>query len=246
MLAEHRVAIAPQIAQLLGVSRRTAQERLDRLESLRLVASDRIFEGQPRTAAITTRGLAAIERRLPTPNVNLTEYRHDIGVGWLWLAAREGAFGAISNLTSEREMRSHDMRSNRSSQPYGVGIGGFDGRGRPMRHYPDMMVTTAAGQRVAIELELTAKSARRLATIMRAYAGDGRIDGVLYVVPTDALARKVSAAAAEAGIGQIVRVQRLTREGIHGVPDHQSHHKLQARQRTRPEGDRAAAEVTER
>jgi hypothetical protein len=219
LLAEHRVLVLPQIAATLAVSDRTAADRLRDLRELRLIGYDAIFRDQPAAVWITRRGLGAIESRLPPPGVDLKGYRHDIGVGWLWLSARRGAFGPLATLVSEREMRSHDLRSDRTGEPFGVALGGFDSHGRMNRHYPDLLLTTTAGARVAIELELTAKTGRRLDTIMRGYAGDGRIDSVLYLVPNASLERSVAAAVARAGIPDLVRVARMASPVIEGAPE---------------------------
>jgi hypothetical protein len=219
LLAEHRVMATPQVASALGVTDATAAGRLRRLRSKRLIGYEAIFRDQPAAAWITRRGLDTLESRLPPPSVDLKGYRHDVGVGWLWLAARRGAFGPASTIVSERAMRSHDMRSDRTAEPYGIALGGLDSRGRLTRHYPDLLITTSKGARVAVELELTAKSARRLDTIMRGYAGDGRVDSVLYLVPDRSLERAVSAAVARAGISDLVRVERLASAVVEGAPD---------------------------
>jgi hypothetical protein len=219
LLAEHRVVATPQVASALGVTEGTAATRLRRLRKRRLIGYEAIFRDQPAAAWIMRRGLDTIESRLPPPSIDLKGYRHDVGVGWLWLAARRGAFGPATTIVSERAMRSLDMRSDRTSEAYGIALGGLDSRGRMTRHYPDLLVTTATGTRVAVELELTAKSARRLDTIMRAYAGDGRIDSVLYLVPDRSLERVVSSAVARAGISDLVRVERLASATVPGAPD---------------------------
>ena len=64
---------------------------------------------------------------------------------------------------------------------WGVGVGLLGSHGKPQRHYPDLMLDMATGHRVAVELELTAKSSRRLSRIMTGYASDARIDSVLYL-----------------------------------------------------------------
>ena len=216
-LAEHRVAVAPQVAQLLGVTERTAATRLARLGELGLISFERIFDGQPAAASIRGPGLRQVGSLLPPPRVDLKGYRHDVGVGWLWLAANGGGFGSLSAVVSERQMRSHDMRAPLGGEPFGVGIVGLDSFGRQARHYPDLLLTTQGGERVAVELELTAKSTRRLDTIMRGYAGDPRIDGVLYVVSSAHLERIITAAATRAGITDLVRVHRLAGGRIHGA-----------------------------
>jgi hypothetical protein len=225
-LAEHRILIAPQVAQLLGVAESTAAQRLRRLERTGLVEYQRVFAGQPAAAWITRRGLDAIEHPLPAPRIDLRGYRHDVGVGWLWLGAREGVFGELAGLTAEREMRASDARDGAGigdlagREPFGVGLGILTRHGQPKRHYPDLVLDTRTGHRVAVELELTAKSRGRMSRIMTAYASDARVDAVLYLVPTAAIARLVSDAARQAGIADLVHVQRLAPDAIHGAPAH--------------------------
>jgi hypothetical protein len=219
LLAEHRVMVLPQLAAGTGISVRTTDARLRQLAEQRLIGFDAIFREQPAAAWITRRGLDLIESRLPPATIDLKGYRHDVGVGWIWLAARGGAFGAIGAMVSEREMRSHDLRSDRTAEPFGVALGGLDSYGRMTRHYPDLLLTTTDGARVALELELTSKTARRLDTIMRGYAGDGRIDRAIYLVPTAPLERLVCAAVTRAAIADLVRVERLASAVIEGAPD---------------------------
>jgi hypothetical protein len=219
LLAEHRVMVLPQLAVGTSVSDRTADTRLRQLAEQRLIGYETIFREQPAAAWITRRGLDVIESRLPPPTIDLKGYRHDVGVGWIWLAARRGAFGAVEAMVSEREMRSHDLRSDRTAEPFGVALGGLDSYGRMTRHYPDLLLTTTDGTRVALELELTSKTARRLDTIMRGYAGDGRIDRAVYLVTTGSLERLLGAAVTRAGIPDLVRVERLASAVIEGAPD---------------------------
>ena len=218
-LAAHRILIVPQVALLLGVSEGTAARRLARLERAGLVHHERIFYRAPAAAWITRRGLDVIEHRLPQPRLDLRGYRHDVGVGWLWLAAQAGTFGELTGLVADREMRAADTRAAAAGRPvqYGVGLGLLGSHGQPQRHYPDLMLDTSGGHRVAVELELTAKSSRRMARIMTGYASDASVDAVLYLVPTRALAQVVSDAARRAGISDLVHVQRIAPNGIAGA-----------------------------
>lgn len=204
-LALHRATTAAQIPVLLGISPRRGSDRLRRLEQARLLQRERIFAGQPSTVTITPHGRRAIGSRLPPVQVSLTEYRHDVGVSWLWLAARDGAFGPMREIVSERELRA-------AAQP----VRGLE------QHRPDLLLTTAAGKRIAVELELTAKGAGRLERIMLGFAGDPGLDGVLYLVPNATLARQVERAAHRTGITDMVHVQRLAPDGIHGTPTGQA------------------------
>jgi hypothetical protein len=213
-LAEHRVAITSQVQALLGGSPQATERRIRRLAEAGLVARQKIFEVQPAACWITRQGLGAIECRLPAPTVDLKGYRHDVGLGWLWLAARGGEFGELRAVVSERTMRSADRRDPTPGRTYGVGVGG-GGR----LHYPDLLLETATGHRVAVELELTGKGRRRLERIMLGYAADPRVDGVLYLCPRGPLGRRVQDAARRMGVSDRVSVQLLAPGSPEGTPE---------------------------
>ncbi|HET9094378.1 MAG TPA: hypothetical protein VFN36_04775 [Solirubrobacteraceae bacterium] len=218
-LAEHRFLTLPQIALLLAVGERTALRRLRGLERSGLVTVRPVFHGVPQAAWIERPGLRALDSPLAAPQINLNEYRHDVGVGWLWLAARAGALGELRDVTTERRMQAEDAAAGVAGEPpaWGIGVGLFSSRGTPQRHYPDLLLQAASGHRVAVELELTGKSAGRLDRIMRAYASDARVDHVLYVAATPVIAARVRESARRAGIPERVHVQMLARDGIAGA-----------------------------
>jgi hypothetical protein len=219
LLAEHRALVETQVQLHLGVSIDAARSRLRGLVGRGLVGSQRIFEGFPATVWIERRGLAAIESTLPPPRVELAAYRHDIGVGWLWLAAHDGAFGPAADVWSERHMRSHDRRADRDAGRFGVGAGVLGPAGGEQLHYPDLLVDLRDGRRVAIELELSGKGRGRLERIMLGYAAADRVDAVLYLVPTGPLGRRIEDAARRAGVGDAVHVQLLAPGSPAGAPD---------------------------
>lgn len=219
-LAEHRILTVPQVALLLGVGERTAARRLNRLARARLVRIQRIFTGMPAAAAISGAGLRALGSPLRAPQLNLNEYRHEVGVAWLWLAARAGSLGEVAFVTAERSMRAQDAAAvaRGDTVRWGVGLGLLGRHGAPERHYPDLMLVTAAQQRIAVELELTGKSARRMVRIMTAYASEARVDHLLYLAADARIAGGVREAARRAGVGSRVHVQLLARDGIAGAP----------------------------
>jgi hypothetical protein len=232
-LAEHRVTVVWQAQARLGCTLSAAERQLRALDEAGLVVREPIFEGQPAACRITRRGLALLERELPAPQVDLKGYRHDVGVAWLWLAAQAGAFGRLDGLVSERTMRSADRRreglgigtsspapgATSRGERYGIGVTGAGPRGGLSLHYPDLMLDATTGHRVAIELELTAKGARRLDGIMLGYAAESRVDVVLYLCPTRAIGAHVAAAARRAGISDRVQVQLLAPGTPAGAPD---------------------------
>jgi hypothetical protein len=218
-LAEHRTLIVPQVALLLGVGDGTAARRLRQLEQRQLLELRGIFKGLPAAAVIRGRGLRAIGSPLKAPQLNYNEYRHDVGVGWLWLAARAGSLGELRGLTTDRRMQGEDaiaVASGRQAR-WGVGLGLLGSHGRPQRHYPDLLLALASGHRVAVELELTAKSSGRMNRIMTAYASDSRVDEVLYLAANSSIAARVRESARRAGIPERVHVQLLAPDGIAGA-----------------------------
>ena len=214
--AEHRLILADHIRVLLSISRDAARARLRSLRTAGMLASEQFFHGQPRCWWITRKGLAVIDSRLPAPRLDLRSYRHDVGLGWVWLAAERGAFGQLDAVVSERTMRSRDgapaqsaVDTGRLQQPFGLRLGGAGPAGRERLHYPDLLLTTPGGRQIGVELELTAKDRSRRERILAGYGADPRIAAVLYLVDRPAVARAVEASAARLGIASMVHVQRV-------------------------------------
>jgi DNA-binding MarR family transcriptional regulator len=208
-LAEHRLVLPTHIAVLLGVSRATATTRLNKLANAGLLKRRPAFPDEPRWYQITHTGLAVIGSSLPAPRVDLRAYEHDVGVAWLWLAARGGTFGALEEIIAERRLRSLDGSRDQGAEPLAVRLGGFGPHGGEKLHYPDLVLRTADGRRVALELELTPKTRTRLETILSGYGADPRFDRVVYLVSSPAVARSVQAAARRLGISELVHLQRV-------------------------------------
>jgi hypothetical protein len=223
-VAEHRIVVSAHVQALIGVGESVAYGRLRALTKRGLLDYDRLLHGRPGWYQITRRGLAIIDSELPAPRLDLHCYRHDIGAAWTWLAASRGAFGRVERIVSEREMRSRDgvsaaaggARGERAPDageerepPYGVHLGGVGARGQIRLHYPDLLLIGPGGERVAVELELSAKGGRRLETILAGYGADPSISAVLYLAEKPAIQRGVRAAAARLGISDRVHVHPL-------------------------------------
>jgi hypothetical protein len=207
-IAEHRLVLPDHVAVLLDTSLAAATARLRKLATARYLRKESVFGHQP-DYRITHRGLAAIGSSLPTPRSDLRVYQHDIGVAWLWLAARAGTFGPLEAMVGERRLRSHDGARETESEPLGVRLGVTGPHGRERLHYPDLLLRTADGRRVALELELTPKSRTRLETILAGYGADPRFDGVVYLVQSHTVARSVERAARKVGVSDLVHLQRV-------------------------------------
>jgi hypothetical protein len=208
-LAEHRMALPDQVAALLGTSVEAAKARLARLANAGYVRSASVFRKQPMMHLIASDGLKVLASALPLPRIDMRSYQHDAGVAWLWLAARRGTFGPLREIVGERRMRSHDATREPGTEPLAVTLGGFGARGGERLHYPDLLLRTADGRRIALELELSSKGPARLDKILAGYAADPRIDGVVYLIERAAVARSVKAAARRAGLASFVHIQRV-------------------------------------
>jgi hypothetical protein len=209
-LAEHRLALATHAGVLLGTSAAAAGGRLNKLAGAGMAKRQPAFPGEPPWYQITRRGLAMISSDLSPPRVDLRAYEHDVGVAWLWLAAERGAFGSLKELTGERRLRALDAAArDPQAEPLAVRLGGFGPRGQARLHYPDLVLRTTDGLRIALELELTPKSRVRLETILGGYGADPRIDGVVYLVQRPAIARSVRDAARRLGVSHMVVLQRV-------------------------------------
>jgi hypothetical protein len=209
--AAHRLVLAAQLEALLGCSGAAVSARLKTLVRAGLLSRRTLFDRQPSCYQITRDGLAVIGGRLSPPRLDLRAYDHDVGLGWIWLAARRGSFGALADVVSERQLRSGDARRESEQAPLGVRLGGVGPSGRERLHYPDLLLHTASGQRVAVELELSSKGRTRREKILAGYAGDPRIDAVLYLVERPSLGREIASSASRLGISRLVHVQLVSR-----------------------------------
>jgi hypothetical protein len=215
--AENRFVIAVQAAALLGISETAADARMRALGRAGYLLRERALHGEPPWDRITRAGVRAIGSDLPTPRaVDLSTYRHDLGLGWLMVAARRGRFGPVAAVISERRMRSDDgratggeYRADGRPRRHGVRLGGTGPGGRERLHYPDLMLITATGHRIAFELELTTKAAERRERILAGYAADPSIDRVIYLVDRPQVQRAIERSVARVGISDLVGVQRV-------------------------------------
>jgi hypothetical protein len=211
--AEHRLVLGEHLEVLLGVSGRVALARLRALTRAGFLVRRAVFERGPAWHQVTRPGLAVIGSTLPTPREDLRSHDHDVGVAWLWLAARDGAFGPLEEVLAERRMRSRDAGRDPQAEPFGVRLGGAGPRGGERLHYPDLLLRTADGGRLALELELSPKGRARLETILAGYGADRRIDRVVYLVENRGLARKIASAARQVGVSDVVFIQPVRRPG---------------------------------
>jgi hypothetical protein len=215
-IAEHRLVLASHVQALLGASTAAAARRLRALVAAGLLSTDTLFHRHPACFQITRHGLGVVQSRLPRPKLDYRNYAHDVGVAWLWLAARAGSFGTIAHVISEREMRSRDGSARNQTTsgatdraPLGVPLGGFGPDAKLRLHYPDLLLVDARGRRIAVELELTPKNRARREKIIGGYAADARVDGVLYLVTDARVGRALRETARRFGFERRLQVQQV-------------------------------------
>lgn len=208
--AEHRFVLADQLAHLLVISRDAAGARMRALRTAGYLSDSQPLREEPPLYQVTTAALRAIRSDLSRPRrVDLSTYRHDAGLAWLAVAAERGMFGPLTEIVSERRMRSEDRRGEERAETHGVRLGSAGRDGRQRLHYPDLVVRTATGHRVAFELELNTKESRRREQILVAYSADPRIDAVVYLVDHPSRRRALQESVRRVGISDRVRVEQV-------------------------------------
>lgn len=204
-IAEHRFILPTHAESFLG---RPARRSLTSLLDAGLIERERSLGG-PGCYLATRQGFRAAGRSYRPRAVSYGSYQHDVGLAWLWLATRAGTFGEMREIVSERAMRSSD-RSPGPGERLGVRLGGYGASGTERLHYPDLLLITPDGQRIAFELELTGKSRTRRERILAGYGADARIAAVVYLVQSAWTGRAIQDTARRIGISDLVHVQRVT------------------------------------
>ena len=190
-----RFAEANQVARRFAMDERNAYRRLRGLVAGELVSHHRVFHAMPGAYSATPAGLLCAGLGLPRPRLDIRTYAHDRAAASVAIEL-EAEFGPAA-LRTERELRSHD--SGDPQRPRYAVRRGYE-RGRGGLHFPDLAVELDAGRPLAVEIELSAKGARRLDSIVRAYVGGRHLDSVRYYAAPAALgavARAVDRAGAQ-------------------------------------------------
>jgi hypothetical protein len=74
---------------------------------------------------------------------------------------------------------------------------------------PDLVARLKDGRRMAFEVEMSRKSLRRLAEIMRAYRLARGLDAVTYLTPNEARATAIARAAHGVSKVSVIRLDRV-------------------------------------
>ncbi len=153
-LAEQYAATTDQLGVLLGCGPRSVQRVLARLRDAGLVSTQRVLVGQPAWVMPTRAGLRACGSQYKVWQPKLGVLLHTAAANDVRLHIQARSPGA--EWVSERALARDRCEGE---------------------HLPDAVVITE-GQRVAVEVELTVKSERRVRAILGELTG--RFDMVLY------------------------------------------------------------------
>ncbi len=153
-VGEQYAARVDQLEMLLGCGPRTVQRVVARLRENGLITTRRLLVGEPAWVIPTSTGLRAT------------------GVGFgVW----QPRLGLVGHVAAVNDVRLHVQA--RSPESEWIPERHLARERQAGEHLPDAVVLID-GQRVAIEVELTVKSQRRITAILDELAG--RFDAVLY------------------------------------------------------------------
>jgi protein involved in plasmid replication-relaxation len=153
-LGEQYGARTDQLETLLGCGPRTVQRVIGRLRDAGLVATRRLLGGEPAWAIPTSTGLRVAGQSF---------------------AAWQPRVGLLAHVAAVNDVRLHIEARSLESEWVPERL--LARERQPGEHLPDGLVITD-GRRVAIEVELTVKSQRRVTAILDELTG--RFDTVLY------------------------------------------------------------------
>lgn len=220
--ARHRAFLAAHVQTLIEEEYDgDAEPILVELEAAGLLRGHRHSPGAPSAFRITTVGLRRIGSELPAPTVS-GWLKHDLGVVWLWLAARSGRLGEVGRLLTEREMRAADDARAATGRPatspagaeagmYGVAVGAAPGQRSPCLYYPDLVLITG-DRRVPIHVVLSPPASSGLESQLVAYGADERVSRVIFAVTQATSAGMVMLAATKRDLLGLVDVYPVSFE----------------------------------
>jgi hypothetical protein len=203
---------AEALARRERVSVASARARLMAAGRGGLLLRERPLTGQPALYTVTRTGLRAVGIvGMQPPRVTAANARHAIVCAEVAVAL-ECAY-PDQRVIGERELRREERQC---SAAVTSAVLGSTPNGCPLLHRPDLVLRDDVdGAAVAVEVELTVKSARRLLAICRAWARSRCVDGVLYVAPPE-VQRPVQRAIDAAGAGERIALVALSTFGAFG------------------------------
>jgi hypothetical protein len=218
-------AAADDVAARFELSPRIARERVRALVRAGMLDQIRLLDGEPALLVATRDGLAAAGMPgLARCRVSAASFAHLRACASVAAAlARAHPCGLV---LGERELR---LLENPEMPPLASAELGWRPDGSAATHRPDLVLWTEtegetvvpgeglpAALPVAVEVELTLKSPRRLRAIVRAWARSRRVRGVVYYA-APAAARAVRRAVTAEWAEERVEVLALAQAGL--LPD---------------------------
>lgn len=162
-IARFRFVTAEVLAERFDVTPQRVNARLRRFEQAGLVALHRSDLTAPRAVFLTGRGarrLGLRPRRQPRPD---THREHELAIAEL--TARLERAAEPPRVLTERDARATEARGGaRCSADV------RDSGGVVLRRWPDLVLETGEGARLAVELEFAPKHTGRLRRILNGYA----------------------------------------------------------------------------
>jgi hypothetical protein len=176
---------AEALADHLATTPASARARLLAAERAQLLARQRPLAGAPALYTVTRTGLRVADLGGIDPcRVSASNARHLIACAWV-SAALERCY-PNQQVLGERELRRQESARGAELASARVGIGPD---GKRLLHRPDLVLWPSVpeddGLPVAVEVELSVKSPRRLAGICRAWARCRCVAGTLYLTSPD-------------------------------------------------------------
>lgn len=194
-VGRHGVVTINHVIDALGLSRRSAYRYTAACLEGRLLERRELLASEPALLCATSRGLRYAGLRLRPAKVSLSSVDHRLRcASTAQLLAKEFA---PDQVLSERQLIYAERLAD---QPLFSAL-----LPNSRLHRPDLAIQTN-DQTIAIELELSAKSPQRLATIMRAWNEATWVSEVRYYVQPGVTRRAVERAIQNAGASSRVRI----------------------------------------
>lgn len=181
-LGRHGAATLAQVRERFALSRTVAYRRLAACVEAGLVERVQLLHGQPALLRATARGLRYAGLSLPVARLSPELVDHWVACAWAAIRVPRRPDEA---LLSERELRFQERAEGRSIASATVGE---LPDGSPRLHRPDLVLVGARGV-VAIEVELTPKTPRRLERIVRAWCRARPVESTRYYAPAGTVTR---------------------------------------------------------
>jgi hypothetical protein len=197
-LGRVRLATVEQVQARFGMARSKAYGRLHGLCGLGLVFHERRVPG-PGVFLATRTGLRAVDLDLSVATVSFATLKHDLAVAAV--VAELESDDVEHDVMTEREMRAeHRVPDGRRYAPSVR----EPGRSRAGHHWPDLAIHYGDDRWLAVEVELSAKTAARTTAILDGYHLGTDVSGlwgVLYLAPTPRDVERLKRLATSTGLG---------------------------------------------